>query len=441
MKTINKIQRVALMLTIMLGTLAMYGQFDDLYYTPRRGVVNNNFGNNNQNQNFDFNNRGVAYDDYDNDEFDYYDDYDYQFSRRIRQFHRPNPGFGFYDPFFFDPFLNPWHNPWAFQPMWIGMPMNPWMRPGLSLCFNRWNRFGGWGVGMGFGSPMMGWGNPWMGWGSPMMGWGNPMMGWGMDPFMMGYMHGFNQGSMWGPGWGGPGWGGHNDWGWNNPGNRSNVIYTPRRGGSVSTTPRADQRQPNRDQLVTREGQANNANNDRQNLSDVNARPGGNPRANAAQQAESSRAQREIGEQRSGENPAANQRNITNEREAAADARSNRRFFNVDRANATESGPRDRRSFDSNNRSQSAPSARTQRDSVAGRNNQPSRRIEDTPRSTPQPRQEAPSRSWDNSPSQRSGGFDSGRNSAPSSPRSSGGGGFGGSRSGGGGGGRTSPRG
>jgi hypothetical protein len=431
MKTINILNRLTIMVALLLPSMVLFGQFDDLYYTPIRGG-NNNFDNS---QTYNYGGNGGFDDsagyDYDNDEYDHYDDYDYQFSRRIRRFHRPNPGFGFYDPFFYDPFWNPWHNPWAFQPMWIGMPMNPWMRPGLSLCFNRWNRFGGWGVGMGWGSPwgFNSWGNPYMGWGNPYMGWGSP---WGMDPFMMGYMHGFNQGNM----WGGSGWGGnHNDWGWNNPGNRQNVVYGARRGGSVSSTPRANVRQPNRDQLITREGQAMDANN-RQNLSDANARPSGTPRAGAAQQAEAARSQRETGDMR------ADQRG-NNQPNQATDARSNRRFFNVDRENTNEAPARERGSFDNNNNRQQTTPARNQRERSNDRNEQPSRRIQETQRTSPAPRQEAPSRSWDNAPSSRGGGFDSGRGSAPSSPRSSGGGGSsGGSRSsGGGGGGRTSPRG
>jgi hypothetical protein len=436
MKTSTFLQQLSLTLLFVMGSMAARGQFDDLYHKPTRNTPPpaNDFGETNA--------TGDYYDDdqygYDSDEYDYYDDYDYEYSRRIRRFHRPNPGFGFYDPFFFDPFWNPWYNPFAFGGgVWLGRPMNPWFGPGLNICYNRWNRWGNWGVGWGY-SPwgFNSWGNPYMGWGSP----------WGMDPFMMGYGQGFNDGYFWGwnNGFGNNAWGNQGGgWNWGNPdSNRNPVVYTSRRGGSVTRTPRADVRNPVRDPNTGIEREAQQGNDVRANRQTGDNR---NPvrETPAADRMESS-------------TPGAARENGLNPSESGnpQTERPTRRFFQVDPKSQSE-----------RNSSPSADPGRNNNERSSDRNME-NRTMRQTPRSPDpnmerreaprsQPRQERTEprtfeRQSSPAPRQRDSGSQSpsSRGSWDSSPRSSGssGGGF---NSGGSGrssspassGGRTSPRG
>jgi hypothetical protein len=119
----------------------------------------------------------------------------------------------------------------------------PGMGFGMGFGWNRWNRWNRWGWG-GFGCPMWGMGgfgmgfnqgfgmgfnmgfgmgmgmNPWM---NPYMAYGNP---WMMNPYMGGFYGGAG---VWAPGVG------------VEP-NQRQTVYTPRRGGAVTTTERATPR-------------------------------------------------------------------------------------------------------------------------------------------------------------------------------------------------------
>lgn len=125
MRTIMKSKKIGVMLGV-IGMLSFQAaaQFDDLYYKPGSTTTttttttttsSSGLGNNTDNG-------------YDSEYFDYdaYESQDFEYSSRIRRFQRPNPGFGFYDPFFvdvyyYDPFFmgagdiyayNSFYNPW-----------------------------------------------------------------------------------------------------------------------------------------------------------------------------------------------------------------------------------------------------------------------------------------------------------------------------------------
>jgi hypothetical protein len=412
-----------LSLTLCCQNIAS-AQFDDLYYKPgtSKTTITNDFGD----QTYPESNHG--YGSYDGDEYDYYDDYDYEYSRRIRRFHRPNPGFGFYDPFFYDPFMNPWYSPFSYGGAWLGRPMNPWFRPGLSICYNRWNRWGGYGMGWGY-SP---WGfSPWN---DPFMGWGaNP---WVMDPFMMGYASGFNNGFMWGMngGWGYPGMGWNNG-GWNGNGWGGNVsdpnarpkVYTARRGGSVTSTPRAQVRTPIREPNVNQEHAAD------QRISEDRVKHTNDERRNSRESIADSSSE-----------PAETRNTRTNEFSSgstnrASAERPSPRFFQLDSRSSEQESSSSNGRRNTEERSSTGPERRATRQESSTTPTRSERRnsTETSPRqesSSPRnyERSTSPAQrdSWQSSPrssGSSGGGFNSGGSSRSTSPSSSGG--------------RTSPRG
>lgn len=108
-------------------------------------------------------------------DYTYFDDYAYHYSSRIRRFHRPVYGAGFFDPFytnmgFYDPFLM---NPFGpnlsiyvgFNQFGGGM-FSPWNRMNR---WNRWNSWNQWDPFFGGGWNAM---NPW-GWNTMGGGFGN----------------------------------------------------------------------------------------------------------------------------------------------------------------------------------------------------------------------------------------------------------------------------
>jgi hypothetical protein len=403
---------------------------DDLYYNPRdnRNVSNMRGG---STDTYAYDDSG--YDDgYDNDMYDYYDDYDYQYSTRIRRFNRVNPGFGYYDPFFvdpffYDPFMMAHYNPFMYR------PFNPWVR---GHRFRMMYCPFGMGMGMGFGNPWgmgMGFGyNPWgMGMGFGYNPWG---MGMGYNPWGMGM--GYNP---WGMGYGMPfygngmGWGNQGYWdgGGFNGGTTPNTVYTPRRGGAVTTTDRATVRQPQADRS-DRVKEADQANRDVQTGGRLTPQTGDQGRNTVRTPASATPDQPiSAGDQRmqGGERP--------------QDATPSRRFFTVDRNNPDnrQAPSMDRSSQDMNQRGnmRQAPPAERQdnrriqttprsRENTPNRSNNSGGNMRSNDRSS-SPSMSPPSRSSSHSMSPPS------RSSSPSMSSPSRGGG------GGGGGGRTSPRG
>lgn len=113
---------------------------------------------------------------YDDEDYYYDDGYDFEYSSRIRRFHRPMRIVDYYDPFFVD--------------MWM---YDPFFTPGMSIyvggfadywMWRRWMRWRTW--------------NAWA-WNDPFWGWGFNTWGWGWN--------------TWGWGWNSP-W--YNPWVWNN---------------------------------------------------------------------------------------------------------------------------------------------------------------------------------------------------------------------------------
>src|SRR4029079_18001460 len=78
---------------------AANAQFDDVYYDPDTEFTGNNNSIVNNDQGYS-SEENVTY--YDNDEYQYFDDYDFYYSSRIKRFYRPSFGYGFYDPYFVD---------------------------------------------------------------------------------------------------------------------------------------------------------------------------------------------------------------------------------------------------------------------------------------------------------------------------------------------------
>ncbi|MBK8555638.1 MAG: hypothetical protein IPL65_07645 [Lewinellaceae bacterium] len=117
---------IALLVVAFSGSL--FAQ-DDLYYDPERDVrtqYSNNDYNDNSYSNTDNGNYDDAY-------YDYEDDYAYQYSSRIRRFHRGAAAVGYYDPFFVDMwFYDPFYLPGA--SIYIGGYNDYW-------AFRNWRRF------------------------------------------------------------------------------------------------------------------------------------------------------------------------------------------------------------------------------------------------------------------------------------------------------------
>ena len=113
---ISVMKKYSLSLLTLLVAMAMpftgWSQYDDLYYNPDKQTKNTNFYN--PDQRSDYGN----YDNYDDDsewdesEYEYFDEYDYNYSSRIRRFHRPMRGFDYYSDFYTDIYF---YDPWAWN--------------------------------------------------------------------------------------------------------------------------------------------------------------------------------------------------------------------------------------------------------------------------------------------------------------------------------------
>lgn len=133
-------------------------------------------------------------------EGEYYDD---SYATRLRRFNSTNLGlsYGYYDPFFVDPY---WSFGWSYWDPFI-YPTSGWR-----IGYSSW---AGWNVGYSWG-----WGGGW-GWGGNPRYWNRPYYGWGWNSWGA-YGWGGNCYDPWGWGWGwnSPyyGWGGNYGWGFNN---------------------------------------------------------------------------------------------------------------------------------------------------------------------------------------------------------------------------------
>lgn len=166
-------------------------------------VTNNYYGNNNQ----------FVYDDY----------YDYAYASRIRRFHNPSYGFGYYDSYYTNTYF------YNYDPYFYGTSIYTgynWWGPSITFSY-------GWGFGSYYNC---GWGSPY--WGSPWAmncynNWyGYPYYGnnywWGYNNgYWNGYWNGYNNGY-----WNGYNNGLYNSYYYNTYDNNSNFYY-----GHRSTSP------------------------------------------------------------------------------------------------------------------------------------------------------------------------------------------------------------
>ena len=101
-------------------------------------------------------------DQYDGESYDYEDDYAYEYSSRIRRFHRPVVVYDYYDPFYTDLyFYDPYYLPGA--SIYVGGYNDYWSY----RQWRRWQRYNSWNA-------WAGWNNPYYGWGYNTWGWNNP---------------------------------------------------------------------------------------------------------------------------------------------------------------------------------------------------------------------------------------------------------------------------
>jgi Ni/Co efflux regulator RcnB len=130
---------------------------------------------------------------YTTDEFESEDYYDYEYASRVRRFHQPNPGFGYYDPFYTD-YYRYGYSPFSFGTSiysgWGSMyPHYAMPRYRFSLSF-----------GYGYNPYYSPWYNPWYydAWYNPWYGYYPPTFGYGpyynYGSYWNGYYHGFYDG-------------------------------------------------------------------------------------------------------------------------------------------------------------------------------------------------------------------------------------------------------
>ncbi len=177
-----------MVLALGLSNVAL-GQYDDLYYDPDRDAGTYNTGidksrpadnavttSRYDEEEGDYDNNTASYDQgYDDDEYEYYDDYDYYYTARVRRFHRPYYGFSYFDPvyadlYYYDPFINPGVTVLIYDGYSSWNSWNSWRR------WNRWNSWGSFNRGWGGG-----WGNGWNNWNS----WNDPWYGGGWNNGMI----------------------------------------------------------------------------------------------------------------------------------------------------------------------------------------------------------------------------------------------------------------
>lgn len=240
----NFIKNMALVFSFMITAVTLAGaQSDDLYFDPEKDAVSSqevmyddvNNGNQNataargDNQNNRPDGGNDRYNDY--NDYDEYDDYEYYYSSRIKRFHRPYIGFGYFDDCYvnlynYDPF-------WTGATIYIGYDSyNDYFRWRRFHSHNYWHHWGptytwGWGY-----NPW-GWNN-WHSWHSPWTPWGAYAYS-ACPPYGNIYINNVYYGNNWGHGgWYHHGWKGYYDGGHYNE-YTSNVHYGPRKTGSSIT--------------------------------------------------------------------------------------------------------------------------------------------------------------------------------------------------------------
>ena len=111
----TKQMKKSFLYVMTLGFLFGYGsiqaQYDDVYYgssssrsRTKPASNNSNYSSNYQEETYQ---DEYASDEFDDESYSYLDEYDYNYTHRIRRFHRPLAGRSFYDPFYWDPGSSP----------------------------------------------------------------------------------------------------------------------------------------------------------------------------------------------------------------------------------------------------------------------------------------------------------------------------------------------
>ncbi len=226
---------IALLVAFLAAGNLSAQQYDDMYYDPAKDKV---FSDDYTAPKNDYKSEKIytraddEQENFDNEASDYYTDYDYYYSSRIRRFQRPFYGFSFFDPVYvdmsyYDPFMSPgmtmliYDNSFAFNNFY---GRNRW---------NRWNDFGGygyngWNSGFGYGL------NSWNNFGPSYYGYGG----------FNNYYNNFGGGYYCPPTWG-------SGYSYNTIDNiRNNSSYGPRKSGSTRV-PTANDRETRRDVPAT----------------------------------------------------------------------------------------------------------------------------------------------------------------------------------------------
>lgn len=143
----------SLVLTLFVASFSIsaYAQFDDVYYDPDKINTGSSYDYDDDDYS-DPSADGVTY--YDNDEYEYYDDYDYYYSSRIKRFHRYYSGFDFYDPIYTSyNYYDPYDYDLYYYPgstIYISFGNDYWNYRNWRR-WQRWNRWNNWGSYYGWG--------------------------------------------------------------------------------------------------------------------------------------------------------------------------------------------------------------------------------------------------------------------------------------------------
>ncbi|HOY04399.1 MAG TPA: hypothetical protein PLO67_03290, partial [Saprospiraceae bacterium] len=207
---------------LAFGTLGLYAPAqaqDDLYYDPATDAHAPATSTTNSDDS-EYREPSNITRRYDEDGYsDEDDDYAYQYSSRIRRFHRPSPVVDYYDPFYvdlyyYDPYFLPGNSiyTYGYNDYWT---WRQWRRA------QRWNSYYSWGVGPVWSS--WGWSSCYNSFGSP---WSNPWAfnNYYYDPYWTynGYNPYYGYGNGYGNNWS------NNDYYYSNVGNNNGNNFQPK---------------------------------------------------------------------------------------------------------------------------------------------------------------------------------------------------------------------
>lgn len=223
-----------IILLTLLSIRTTNGQTDDVYYNPDKVVkLKSNPSSSNRLGSYRPETYSTDKTSFSDESNNYYDDYDFYYTSRIRRFHRPIQGFNFFNPYYidmayYDSFMRSATTMLIYDDFYsyrMFNRFNRWNNFNNFGGFNRWNSFG-------MNDPFS------IGWNSPFSRFGEMGMnsfGWAGSQMM--FMPFNNFIPMWGNGYG------YNNFPQNNnnpvtPIDASNGHYGPRRGGgSVGPVP------------------------------------------------------------------------------------------------------------------------------------------------------------------------------------------------------------